>query len=91
MHVLEAEERQAIMDMNDVKTTIREIFEVLSETNYIKTISPKPKVQMHGSNSIKHYEYHQGTIRHNIKECATFKVKVQRLLTLRALVIEKPK
>lgn len=38
----------------------------------------------------KKCNYYQGAIGYNIEECITFRAKVQRLLILKVLVIERP-
>lgn len=78
------------MVVDDVKTSMKMIFEILVKTDSIEMSSPRLEMQSQGSYSLKQYEYHQGATGHNIEECAAFKVKVHRLMTFKVLVIERP-
>lgn len=77
------------MDISEIRTLMRVIFKVLIKFDVIKTVSPKPRMQLYGFEATKKCEYHQREIGHDIEECVAFKAEVQRYLTLRVLVIER--
>lgn len=45
LNMVKAEEKQTIIDVNDVRTPTKMIFEVLAKINYIETISFRPGLQ----------------------------------------------
>lgn len=53
VHMLKARKRQIVINIDNVRTPIKGIFEILVKIDSIKAISLEPKVQLHGSNSSK--------------------------------------
>lgn len=58
VNMVKVEKRQTLIDVNKVRTHMKVIFEILIKTDVIKTIFPKLRMQLHGSDLAKKCEYH---------------------------------
>lgn len=76
VNMVEAREKQVVIDVNDVRTPMKVIFEVPMKANVLKTIPPELEMQLHSSNLANRYKYHLGVTGHIIEECAIFKAKI---------------
>lgn len=71
VNIMEVEEQQAIMNVDDMKTHMKVIFEILMKTDFVKTTLIEPEMQLNGLDVDKKCEYHQRAIRHSIEEYTT--------------------
>lgn len=53
MNMVVAKEKQAIINVDEVRTPIKMIFKILIKTNFIKSVSPELGIQSYGSNSTR--------------------------------------
>lgn len=92
VNMVKMEEKQIIVYVNNVRTLMKKIFEILVQIDFFfLTVSPKLGMQSHSSDSAKQCIYHQEIARYSFEKCVDFRVEVQRLMTLRVLVIERPR
>lgn len=53
MNMVEEEDKQVVVDVNDVRAPIKIIFKILIKNDFIEAISPGSGMQSHGSISTK--------------------------------------
>ena len=74
--------RKRIKVYNSLPITYRELFPILIQNYGISVLPAKPRRPLYprGHDVNAMYEYHGGVIGHSIKNCTTFKNKIQALV-----------